>query len=98
MGETDLLPPPSPVPTERTPKPKDLRCGFCESFLTPSGEVMKLSERAKSLRDFEDDLEDVKRDLATAREEIDVLKQQINDRDGMIKDLQGKLQKASKFW
>jgi peptidoglycan hydrolase CwlO-like protein len=101
MGDTtgDLIPPtpPTPVP-DRTSRTKDVRCQFCESTLTATGEVLRLSERAKALRDFEDDVEDLKRDLAVARQEIDDKQKMIEDRDGDIRKLQNDLKKAAKFW
>jgi peptidoglycan hydrolase CwlO-like protein len=98
MADDDLLPTPTPIPTDRTPRPKDLRCGFCETTLTPGGEVMRLSERAKSLRDFEDDVEDLKADLAIKLQEIEQLKQQIADRDSDMAKLQADLKKAQRLW
>jgi hypothetical protein len=69
--EDDDLLPPAPAPRVAPPAPSGkIRCGFCESALTGSGEVIKLSDRAKALRDFEDDLADIKRDLEEAQETI----------------------------
>jgi hypothetical protein len=61
-----------------------LRCQFCDCSLTASGEVLRMSKRAKDLRDFEDDLEDAKRQLHDLGEvnrqvqaELDELKRQL---------------------
>lgn len=53
------------------PRTDELRCQFCECTLTGDGEVLRMSKRAKSLRDHEDDLEDAKRDLIDAQKVID---------------------------
>jgi len=99
MADDDLLPTPNPnPPIERTPRLKDVRCGFCEATLTPLGEVMRLSDRAKALRDFEDDLEDAKKDLALKDQEIEMLRKQVTDRDGDIRKLQADLKKAQNFF
>lgn len=100
MGDgNDLLPPPVPSPSpERSPRTKDLRCGFCESTLTPSGEVIKLSERAKALRDFEDDLEDAKKETALLRQTIEDLQKAIDSLNADNRKLAAELKKASKFW
>lgn len=98
MADPDLLPAPTPIPTPRAPGAKDLRCGFCEALLTPSGEVIKLSDRAKSLRDFEDELDDMKRDLATARQETEDQRALVAERDTTIRRLESEVKKANKFW
>lgn len=75
----DILPPADLRPGSIPPGPSDpaprreVTCGFCESRLTHRGEVLKLSDRAKALRDFEDDLEDARRDLVQAQARVTAL-------------------------
>jgi len=77
MADDDLLPPaPTPAPPTRPVTRDPVVCGFCESRLTARGEVLRLSDRAKALRDFEDDIEDVKRDLADAQAKVAQLERQ----------------------
>lgn len=85
MAEDDLLPPsPEHKPPTPTPPGTKIRCGFCESALTGAGEVIRLSDRAKALRDFEDDLQDAKRDLDAAAAQVAAHAQTIRDLEGKI--------------
>jgi len=92
----DLLPSaPTPAPPAREPEPSgSVRCQFCESSLTARGEVLRLSPRAKQLRDFEDDLEDARRDLATAQAEIETQRQLAEswkaEHDKLVREIDGK--------
>jgi hypothetical protein len=61
----DLLPPaPTPLPADR---PRKLTCEFCECQLAPNGDVMSVSDRAKTYRDLKDKLDALKADLEAAR-------------------------------
>lgn len=97
---SDLLPPtdPPPAPPEPAGRRRDLRCQFCECSLTATGDVLKMSDRAKALRDFEDDLQDCKRDLADARKELADTQQAIETWKQENAKLAHELKKASKFW
>jgi hypothetical protein len=55
-----------PLPSDATPRrAKPVVCEFCECRLTANGEVLSMSDRAKKLRDAEDDLRSVSEEAAT---------------------------------
>ena len=101
MSDPTILPP-SPTPPEPpapSPEPRgarNIRCGFCDAALTPAGEVLKLSDRAKALRDFEDDLGDANRDLAEARTALDAANTKIGGLERENAAL--KAEKKKGFW
>ena len=96
----DILPP-APGTTDPPPVPEPrgagrLRCGFCDAALTPGGEVLKLSERAKALRDFEDDLADAKADLSAANVTIDTLTSKVAELEREVSRLKADAEKKKK--
>jgi hypothetical protein len=95
MADDDLLPPaPAPAPPPAPDDDRTLRCQFCKSSLTARGEVIRLSEHAKKLRDFEDDLDDAKRELATAQAAIEEQRQLAEswkaEHDKLVREIEGK--------
>lgn len=80
MDPAEILPgnmpaqPPAPEPTRGA---KNIACDFCECSLTPSGDFLKLSDKAKQLRDQGETLEkanakilELTRELQEARNAI----------------------------
>jgi len=53
MPDPEILPPPEPTPIPRSDPPEGRRrpvCEFCGCKLTSSGEVLEVSDKAKSFR------------------------------------------------
>jgi predicted nucleic acid-binding Zn-ribbon protein len=98
LADDDLLGGPPAPPAPPAPVKGSVTCGFCQASLTPGGEVMKLSDRAKSLRDFEDDLEDAKRTISELQAKISTLEGDVTTRDNRIGALEKQLKEAKKFW
>lgn len=66
--ENDLppnTPPPAP-PAPHASSSSTVVCEFCKCQLTPKGDYISLSERAKKLRGQEDELETMRQQLAAA--------------------------------
>lgn len=63
---------PAPVP-----RSKKITCEFCECSLTPSGEFVGLSEKAKSLRSLSDDLKKALSEAETLRAKITDLEKEL---------------------
>ena len=77
------LPPGDDDPPDPTPAPRrNLKCEFCGCSLSAHGEVLKLSEQAKSWRDGDG--------------QADKLQKQIAAHETTIADLKTKLETASK--
>ena len=58
----------NPTPDEREPKRK-VTCEFCESTIAPaSGDVIKLSDKAKAFRDLEAENKRLKNELAEEKQ------------------------------
>jgi len=98
--EPSILPaaPPEPAPAG-SPEPRgSLTCGFCSAALTPRGEVIKLSDRAKALRDFEDDLGDARRDIAERDATIDTLTAKLAGVERELAALQAEKKQKKGFW
>lgn len=67
-----LLPPvdppaPDPPPAPRAPK---LRCEFCQCELTPTGDCLRMSDRAREYRDQTDTIDKQKATIAEKDAEI----------------------------
>jgi hypothetical protein len=65
----DLLPgaPPVAAPPSPVPLRAKITCEFCECQLAPSGEYLRLSDRAKAIRGLEEKIETLGADLELAR-------------------------------
>lgn len=77
MAEDDLLPPESVavvVPPAAPRSQRNITCEFCECVLAPSGDYIRLSEKAKELRKLEEKIEDLKSQLEKKDREIAELK------------------------
>jgi hypothetical protein len=94
LPPTPDVPPPAPRPTN----PRDIVCQFCESRLATNGQVLRMSERAEALRDFEDDAKEAARDLAQARTEIDALTTKLNAAERDAAALRAKYEGKKGFW
>lgn len=72
----DLVPPDAPpvAPPIRAPK---VACEFCECQLTPHGDVLRMSDKARELNKLQDVITALKEQLAAARSEATTLTQQI---------------------
>jgi len=71
MALDPLLPPDPPEPPDPpAPKRTKLVCEFCECPLAPSGEFLKLSDKAKTFRAQEDRIDQLQADLASLREDL----------------------------
>lgn len=72
----DLVPPDAPpiTPPARAPK---VTCEFCECQLTPAGDVLKMSAKARELNKLEDVITALKEQLAAARGEVTTLTQSV---------------------
>jgi hypothetical protein len=73
----DLIPPADPPPGPRRPSPQLLTCEFCECRLTPTGDVLKLSDKAKAWRDTEGDREKLTKRLAELERQLEDAKTQL---------------------
>jgi len=61
-----------------TPKEgKRISCDFCKCSLSPSGDVLKMSDHAKGLRDSNDTIEKLQAQLKAAVEENKALKDEL---------------------
>ncbi len=67
--EHDTPPTPAPEPTPAAASGK-LECEFCKCQLGPSGEYLKLSDRAKELRALEDTLGQTNEKLAASQADL----------------------------
>jgi FtsZ-binding cell division protein ZapB len=96
-----LLPPDDPTPDPGRPvaKPKQaIVCEFCECSLTPSGDYVSLSVKAKALRaqeetitalndqisDLTDERDQARRDLADAQAATAALEREKNSKKGFF--------------
>lgn len=67
--ENDLPPNDPPAPPAPVPAPAStVTCEFCKCQLTPKGDYISLSDRAKKLRGQEDELDTLRGQLAAAQE------------------------------
>jgi hypothetical protein len=102
FNDPSILPPaPStePPPAPGSPEPRgSLTCGFCSAALTPRGEVIKLSDRAKALRDFEDDLGDARRDIAERDATIETLTTKLTSVERELAALKAEKAQKKGFW
>ena len=53
---------------------KRVTCDFCKCSLSPEGDVLKMSDTAKELRDASDTIERLKRDVASVKAELEAEK------------------------
>jgi len=97
-GAGDLIPPAPPTPPDPPRRTKAIICQFCESDLSQAGDVLKLSERAKALRDFEDDLEDMRREHTNTTKLLDEANQTIQNHVQTIARLEADLKKAKRIF
>ena len=71
--------PGSEPPTE--PRgPRKITCEFCESSLTPTGDMLKMSDRAKSLRDLEMKVQKLEREKTELEGTIQTLRDEAERR------------------
>jgi len=63
-----------PAPTPAPPRSSKPVCEYCECVLTPSGEVFKMSDRAKQLRRQGETIEEKDRRIAELERELGELK------------------------
>jgi hypothetical protein len=78
MADDDLLPPAAPpeAPVSR----RGLQCEYCGCTLVrESGEVLRMSTRAKGLRDLEHRIETMTADLTEARRLLTVANEEIEE-------------------
>ena len=65
-------------PVRQEPKEgKRISCDFCKCSLSPSGDVLKMSDLAKGLRDSADTIEKLQAQLKAAVEENKALKDEL---------------------
>ena len=71
MAIDPLLPPDPPEPVDPPlVRPKRLVCEFCDCALAPSGEFVRLSDKAKTFRTQDDRIDTLNAELASARDDI----------------------------
>lgn len=98
-GAPSLLPPDPPDPN-RPPQPRDtapsqINCRFCQCVLTPSGDYISLSERARELRDQGETISDLQADLAAKDGEITELNRLLDEAKSKIRALETPTAKKS---
>jgi len=92
MAIDPLLPPDPPEPPEPpAPTRRKLVCEFCECPLAPSGEFLKLSEKAKAFRHQDDRIDQLHADLVSVREDVTAA---LKERD----EARALVPKKSSFW
>lgn len=89
MAINDLLPPdpdvpPSPAPPVPPRRTAPITCAFCECSLAPNGDVLRMSEAAKALRDSGDVIERLTRTIAERDAAIVVLNKEASDLRALI--------------
>jgi hypothetical protein len=99
MMSDPIIPPSDPPDTPPAPPiARDVRgeviCGFCETRVTLRGEIIRLSTRAKELRDFEDDLEDLRKEIADRDATIAETRRDLDEARATIAALQPKVSKG----
>ena len=96
MGSPNLLPPdppdPSPAPTGR--RQTEVVCEFCECALTPSGEYIRLSDRAKELRGQGERIEALKAEIAERQTALDEAIRALDEARSKIAQLEAPKTKA----
>lgn len=96
MEPDDLLPPPAPAPAPVPAAPpssaRRITCDFCGCQVAPDGGVLRTSDRARALRDLEDDLTAERAALAASAAEVARLTEELRAaaaaRQAMLDDLQ----------
>jgi len=78
-NDEPLAPVPAPGAGGSPGAGRALKCEFCECQLTPNGEYLKLSTKARTLRDLEETLSNTTAQLSTATESIAQLTRELND-------------------
>lgn len=88
-GAPTLLPPdpPEPAPSP-APRPKQIVCEYCQCQLTPSGEYITLSERAKGLRDQGERIDQLKGDLAAVQADLAEASRLLDEANAKIRTLE----------
>lgn len=91
MAVNDLLPPdpdPQPPPSPAIPVPlrrtAPITCAFCECSLAPNGDVLKMSDTAKALRDSQDVIDRLNRTIAERDAAIVALNKEASDLRALI--------------
>ena len=82
-----LLPGDSALPPDPSPAPRrsKIQCEFCEcDLVAASGDVLKMSEKAKAFRGLQESLDDVTTELATAREAVTTVTRERDEARGQL--------------
>jgi|SRR5882672_451951 len=86
------LPPNAPLVQPQAPAPvvssDRIRCEFCECQLTPTGGAFRLSDRARMLRDQEEEITRLRAQLATAEGLAESVKRDADTLRGQLAELQ----------
>jgi hypothetical protein len=90
MAENDpILPPSDPAPDNAPIQPRrrePIVCEFCECRLTPSGDVLKKSDKARAIDRQSEKIEDLESKLAGAVSDV-------HDANAKIAELEGNRKK-----
>jgi septal ring factor EnvC (AmiA/AmiB activator) len=85
--------PAAPSIVVASPRREPIVCEFCECTLTPAGDALKVSEKAKQLRDIDRTITklkhriaDLETELATAQSEASDLRRELSERTPTQRD------------
>ena len=97
---SSLLPPdpgdPSPAPPVR--RADHITCEFCQCTLAPSGEYIRLSDRAKELRDQGETIDRLRADLTESEAQIAEAGRLLDEARAHIARLEAPSNKKPALW